>query len=392
MINFSQFLKESALQKRLEVKRIEHSVFKGGVKDIRNSINFLKQMVRMFEGHSDTKMRLNKVYDDGVPIVCGRHPETGQFFVGSENFASGQICYTYADIEKFFGTDTRESKLYSIALRYVAYLEIQSIIKGTILFINEDLKTQKIGDSSYVTFQPSGRIYAVPEDTNLAKRIKAARIGIVWNYSYVGPHLYDLEISPNVDFGNMVTTRDVWSKDGSFYDLSGTATWTKTESDRVTNIVNNIDMLFASISPRVLNVLAINQLLSGYVEDFIKMTDQPKLMAKSSRAVTELIKVIEGKFNNELIGTKHQDARLNRFAEKKIVLSFFNKNRIHLSRMFDLYSEIVSLKGMILAKLSEAEGTGFFINTSDGLKVVDDGYIAIDNIGNIVKLVDRLTI
>jgi hypothetical protein len=64
---------------------------------------------------------------------------------------------------------------------------------------------------------------------------------------------------------------------------------------------------------------------------------------------------------------------------------------VDLKAIFDLQNSLVYAKLMIVHKLSSVQGTHTFLKTSDGYTVTNpEGFVAVDHIGNAVKLVDRL--
>ena len=62
-----------------------------------------------------------------------------------------------------------------------------------------------------------------------------------------------------------------------------------------------------------------------------------------------------------------------------------------LQRIFTLMNYIVQAKQMIINKMNRASSLGTFLRTSSGFKATNqEGYVAIDHIGQAVKIVDRL--
>ena len=73
-------------------------------------------------------------------------------------------------------------------------------------------------------------------------------------------------------------------------------------------------------------------------------------------------------------------------------MRFFSKdNKKNLDLMFQLMNAIVDAKLIIINKLDKVKSIGTFIRTKNGFKVTgSEGFVAIDNQGGAVKLVDRL--
>ena len=59
--------------------------------------------------------------------------------------------------------------------------------------------------------------------------------------------------------------------------------------------------------------------------------------------------------------------------------------------MFQLQNALVDAKLIIIQKLDKLKTIGTFVRTKNGFKVTgSEGFVAIDNEGSAVKLVDRL--
>lgn len=364
------------------MREVKDSIFEIGVSGIKTQIEVYKNLIKMLAGHVENPVYIQREYDDGVPIICGIHPENGKFFVGDAGvFAGKEPFYTDEDIQKSYPTDTTNYKVFSTALRYLVDLDIRGVLKGSVLFLKDSVQTQNILGTDYVTFQPANKIYAVPANTSLAKKILAAKMGIMFSMSYKGEHLYAMEASPNVDVYNLTKTGNVWFGDASYMDVSGTANFTRAETDKAEGLLNQIQMLFLAMSPRMLNMLATTETYKKYVRDYnATVLSAADAMIQASG----LVKYVESDFNDLLVVTKHTNTRLKRIKEKTITVNFFAHNKADFIRLYQMNYYVAQLNGMIASKLSDAADFKL-LNTTDGWN-----YVAIDSIGNIVKLVDKL--
>ena len=133
---------------------------------------------------------------DGAPaIICGViNPENGKFFVGTKSVfnVNPKINYTTGDIEKKNHSGELANKL-SIALRELAKLNISGILQGDFLFSKSDLKNESIDGENMITFTPNTITYAVPVASDIGKRIRRARMGIVFHTSYSGKTMKSLK-------------------------------------------------------------------------------------------------------------------------------------------------------------------------------------------------------
>jgi len=82
-------------------------------------------------------------------------------------------------------------------------------------------------------------------------------------------------------------------------------------------------------------------------------------------------------------------------AKQKIkdeLISFLTSNKGNLKTIFDMQNLLTDAKNMIIRKLEKARGVmDTFIRTDNGYRVTaPEGFVAIDQMGDAVKLVDRL--
>jgi len=71
---------------------------------------------------------------------------------------------------------------------------------------------------------------------------------------------------------------------------------------------------------------------------------------------------------------------------------FLEQNRTNIEMMYDLYIKLMKIKNVFVLKLSNLRAMDSFIEQEDGSFQVTkpEGFVAVDHIGNAVKLVDRL--
>ena len=187
MINYQQYLQESKEGKNLHLEHLEDEVLNGGVSGTRGAISFLQSLRDMLAGHSDAKVSVTTKWDGAPAIFAGINPENNKFFVGTKGvFAqNAKLNYTDADIDKNHPGEGLNKKL-KIALRYLPELGITGVLQGDMMFAQEDLKSERIDGEQYIIFQPNTVVYAVPANSDLAKTMKSAKMGIVWHTTYTG--------------------------------------------------------------------------------------------------------------------------------------------------------------------------------------------------------------
>ena len=394
-MKFTEYLEESKENKNVHLEHIEDEVLNRGVAGTRDAINFLQALRDMLAGHAESKVNVTTKWDGAPAVFCGINPENGKFFVGTKGAfnATPKLNYTDADIDKNHPGEGLNKKL-KVALRYLPKLGIKGVLQGDMMFAKGDLENEIIDGTDYITFQPNTIVYAVPVDSKLSQMMRAAQIGVVFHTSYTGKALEDMKASFNIDINNLATTKDVWFRDASFVDASGTATFTEQETKQITNILSDIGNLFRGINPVVLNRIATTETIRTQIKTFNNSKVRAgQVIGDTFKHVRELTRSIEDKLNKEILSAKLDKTKQKRIAEKSELMRFYRNNATELKKIFDIQNGLVEAKSMIVKKLQQIQQvTGTFLRTDTGFKITNaEGFVAVDHIkGNAVKLVDRL--
>jgi len=393
-MNFTEFLTEGKEGKNVHLEHIEDEVLNFGVTGARSAINFLQSLRNMLAGHAESKVNITTKWDGAPAIFAGINPENGKFFVGTKGVfnVSPKLNYTDEDIDNNHPTEGLNKKL-KVALRYLPKLGIKGILQGDMMFTKGDIDKQVIDNQSYIIFQPNTIVYAVPSDTKLARSMLDAQIGVVFHTSYTGKKMQDMKASFNVDIGGLTNTKDVWFRDASFVDTSGSATFTEEETKQLTTILSMAGRTFQSISSMVLNRVASNDVIKTYIKTFnnAKVRQGAKI-TNTNQHTLELIRWVEAKLNKDIADVKKEEAKRKRIQAKTEIMRFFRQNAGQLRSIFDLQNLLVDAKLMIVRKLETVKSIGTFVKTDDGFRITaPEGFVAVDRLkGNAVKLVDRL--
>jgi len=393
-MKFSEYLTEDKQGKNLHLEHLEDEVLNGGVAGTRGAINFLQSLRDMLAGHAQSKINITTKWDGAPAIFVGTNPENGKFFVGTKSVFNkdAKLNYTEEDIDNNHSSEGLNNKL-KMALRYLPKLGIKGILQGDMMFSKGDIDTKIIEGEEYIVFQPNTIVYAVPADSKLAKTMLSAQVGVVFHTSYTGKTMSDMKASFNIDIGNLSTTKDVWFRDASFTDASGTATFTDTETKILSSKLTDAGRTFRSINSIVLNRISSVDSILTFIKTFNNTKIRQGQKITNTRAHTvELIKWIEEKLNKEVQSAKREDTKKKRIAEKNEMMRFFRGSATELQKIFELMNLMVDCKLMIVRKLETIRSIGTFIRTDDGYRITaPEGFVAVDRLkGNAVKLVDRL--
>ena len=387
-MNFIEFISE---QKNTHMTHIEDKVLYGGVDGTRQAILALRSLRDMLGGIKDGNV---SVKWDGAPaIFAGIDPRDNKFFVAKKGIfnKSPKVYKTDADVDADTSGDLN-SKL-KAALKYLPELGIKGVVQGDFLFDSSEIKTKKIKGKPYVTFHPNTIVYAIPSGTEAAKKVKAAKIGIVWHTTYKGNSFENMKASYGVDTNKFRNSKNVWSQDAMLRDMTQ-FTMTKKDTEEVTSHLSNAGRIFNKISGTTLRTLENNQSLAQLIETFNNTyVRRGQVIGNTKTHVDKLINYIKQKYQKEI--DKRTTEKGKSVQQKKLndILKFFSsQNKISLQMMFDLQKSIVLAKLKIINILNKLNSAQTFLKTRNGYKVTgQEGYVAIDKLGgDAVKIVDRM--
>jgi len=387
-MSFAEFITE---QKNTHMTHIEDKVLYGGVKGTREAILALRSLRDMLQGEHDGSV---SVKWDGAPaIFAGVDPSDGKFFVAKKGIfnKNPKVYKSDADVDADASGDLA-AKLKQ-ALQYLPALGIKGVIQGDFLFGPGDVKTKKIKGKSYVTFHPNTIVYALPSESDGAKAVKSAKIGIVWHTTYKGDTFESMRASYGVDVTKFNSSRAVWSQDAMLRDMTK-ITMSKKDTEYVTKMLSDSGKLFNQISGTTLRTLEGNRQLASLIETFNNTyVRRGEVISDTRRHVLKLIAWIKQRYQKEIDARKTDRGRSAQQAKLDAILEFFSDgNKVALQRMFELQKLIVLAKLKLINTLNKVGSVDTFVKTRKGYKVTGaEGYVAIDKLGgDAVKIVDRM--
>ena len=261
------------------------------------------------------------------------------------------------------------------------------------MFTKGNLKKTSIDGKRYITFQPNTIVYAVPSDSELGKQIGRAKLGIVFHTSYSGKSFESMKATYNVDMKSLKRNSSIWFDDAGVKNLSGTATLTAGETKEVTSAISEAGKIFQKISGSTLRELDANPDLARLIETFNNtIVRTGKRIDNTTKHVNDLIAWFDSRYQKDLEKRTTDRGKEAVLAKKEETMKFFSEtNKKNLVLMFDLMNAIVDAKLLIISKLDDLKQMNTFVLTRNGFKVTgQEGFVAIDDKGGAVKLVDRL--
>lgn len=391
MIRFKQFITE---EKNTHMMHAEDAVWDLGVDGVRQVINYFRTLRDQLQGSVARPMNLSVKWDGAPAVFAGTDPTDGKFFVAKKGIfnKNPKVYKTNKDIDDDTSGDLN-TKL-KMALEHLPSLGITGVIQGDFLFAQEDLRTTTINGKSYVTFHPNTIVYAIPADSKLAAQIKRSKIGVVWHTTYRGQSFETMRASFGQEIASKLkSSKNVWSVDAVFKDVSGQANFTKTETAMVTQKLSSAGKNFNKISKNTFDLISkgeVNIRLNTFVNSKIRQGEivrSPKAFARDLKAY------LDAHFSKEEDKRKSDKGKANVRSKKNELISKVESiPQSEFEALINLYNDLLDAKHIIVKKLDKASSINTFLQTSNGFEVTaPEGYVAIDHMGkNAVKLVDRL--
>ena len=370
---------------------IEDKVLYGGVKGTREAILALRSLRDMLSGVD--KGGVSVKWDGAPAVFVGTDPRDGKFFVAKKGIFNKNPKVYKTDAEVDADTSGDLAKKLKLALKHFANLGIKGVIQGDLLFTKSDLKSEKIAGMDYLTFHPNTIVYAVEKNSKDAQEIKKAKIGVVWHTTYTGDSFENMKASYGVNVSKLNKSANVWQQDAMLRDVSGTATMSAKETERVNAHLSRAGKLFNEISGSTLRQLEQDQKLAQLIEQFNNtFVRSGTIITDTDQHVRNLINWIENKYQKEIDKRKSEKGKQTQRDALSKILEFFSKeNKKSLKKMFDLQKVIVLAKLSLINNLNKVKNIKTFIQTTNGFRSTEpEGYVAIDKLGNnAVKLVNR---
>lgn len=377
------------------MEHIEDNVLNGGVDGARQAINFLRSLRDMLAGQAGAPVDTTVKWDGAPAIFAGEDPSDGKFFVAKKGIfnKNPKVYKTEAEVDADTSGDLAD-KL-KLALQHFKNLGIKGVVQGDLLFTKADLKSVTYQGERYITFHPNTIVYAVPINSALGKQIAKSKIGVVWHTSYSGDTFETMRASFAKPIASELrTSRNVFSTDAMYRDISGKATMTKRETDAITKILSDAGKIFNQIDRATLNGISDNEELLQRTKTFMNTkVRQGQRVTNTARLTDELVKYLMDYFGYEEEKRKTEKGKSGVRERRKDVMSYFatvDKKKVKL--IFDLMNKLVDAKLILINKMDQAKEIETLLLTKDGYKVTgQEGFVAVDRMkGNAVKLVDRL--
>lgn len=393
MKTFKQFIVESS-DKNQHLEHLEDEIFNDGVSGTRRALNFLRGLRDMLSGSSESSINVSVKWDGAPAIICGINPENKRFFVATKSAfnKTPKLNYTHADIVQNHGNSPGLMQKLKVALDSLSKLNIQGILQGDFLYTKDDLTSIEYNGEKLISFRPNTIRYAIPLDSDLARKIMSSDMGIVFHTTYTGKTIESLKASFGAKIDNLKSSSKVWVTDANFRDESGSATLTQAEMDYLSSRLSQIGKTFNKMNSSIIGQIVADEQFKILIKTYVNSKVRTGQSIEGTKQYAEdLIGFIKTKFQKEIDNLKTEKSKLGREDRLKQLISFVTSNKDQFINMFMLAALIADVKGILMQKLKRVNSIGTFLETPTGFKVTSpEGFVAVNHFGNAVKLVDRL--
>lgn len=378
-----------------QLKHLEHledEMLNYGVEGCKAAVSFLKELRKML-GQQENSGFMQTKWDGAPSIICGTHPETGLFFVGTKsvfNKTEPKVCYSDETIDAWYEGDLAEKLKYS--LKYFSELNIDGVVQGDLLFTT-DLRKEKVNGEELYTFRPNTITYGIPVSHDIGKKASRAKIGVVFHTHYTGDELATMQARAGAKVQGSNNALVV--QNDTPMDRVG---FSRTEMSKFDRYVSKIERM-CGICGDFLDELVGAQGKTGdakfHISSFLKpfFNDQirnARSIANVDEAMYDLLNFYEEKTSKELSKIK---TVANLTKKRNLVYGSQNyvvNNVYKFKAMLALYKELQAVKQMVIDKLDHLEEFRTFVQTEKGYKVTTpEGYV-LHKDGSMIKFVNRL--
>ena len=387
------------MSKNTHLEHLEDSILLDGEQGANDAFMFLDELARVFTGVQKNNFKITTKWDGAPAVFCGIYPGTDKFFVGTKSVfnVNAKINFTEEDVDHNHGSSPGLAVKLKDCLKYLPELGIEGVAQGDLLF-TDDKEKKKINGTDCIIFQPNTITYCIPKEDDLYDKASKAKVGVVFHTSYKGTDIgsmnasFGYDVSKLKDSGNVLVLsaetgqlgKDVLlteKEKGSLQKLKSISTTSlKSASsflDEVADQIKSKDQLVIGTRLKIF--------FNKYVREGKKLPSD-KVFVKEFQ---EYFETEVRKAADKLKTPKGKAQKLNKLYAG---LDTIKDKEKALKSTVNLYSALQSAKELFIRKLETGERFGTYLRTENGYKITaPEGYVAIQEGSNAVKLVDRLS-
>jgi len=350
---------------------------------------YILDLLGKLQGKHKRKIKMSVKWDGAPFIMAGKHPQNGQHFVATKSAFNKEplLNFTETDIINNHGDKPELANKLKKALKFTKQMGIKGLIGGDIMYTSpSEIGNAVYDDEEFISFQPNTTVYAVDKDSELAKEISNSVMGVVWHSAYSEIDDSTKRALSNSEFKQLKKVPGVWMDDAEFTDSTGKVDIDKDEAKQVKNLIKTADGIKVKFGPLTKFLPLVNIYLNTEIRKGAFIEDP------------------EGSFKNfyQWLSNRNETA-IKKLVAKKRIEEKTNASKEQLAELKSLKGDMINLlkkskllqqaKQIFINKYNNAVyNTRHFFDNGDGtLRPSNpEGYVAINNDGDLVKFVDRL--
>ena len=387
------------MSKNTHLEHLEDSILLDGEQGANDAFMFLDELARVFTGVQKNNFKITTKWDGAPAVFCGTHPDTNKFFVGSKSVfnVNAKINYTTEDIDKNHGNSPGLAAKLKDCLKYLPELGIEGMAQGDLLF-TDDKEKKKINGTDCIIFQPNTITYCIPKEDNLYDKASKAKVGVVFHTSYSGKSMDSVQASFGYDVSQLNDSKNVLVLSAETGQLGSDILLTKNEKSSLDKLksssVKSLSNASSFLDEVAEQIKSKDQLVIGTRLKifFNKYVREGRKLPTDTVFVKEFQQYFETEVKKAADKVKTPKAKAAKLAKLYDGLGMIKDQEKALKSTVNLYSALQSAKEMFIRKLEKGERFGTYLRTENGYDVTaPEGYVAIQDGTNAVKLVDRLS-
>ena len=387
------------MSKNTHLEHLEDSILFDGKQGAVDAFKFLDLLARTFSGKGSNNFKITTKWDGAPAIFCGQYPGTDKFFVGTKSVFNkdAKINFTPEDVEQNHGHAPGLVDKLKDALKYFPNLGVNGVAQGDLLF-TDDKKFETIDGKRCITFKPNTITYSIPEDSDLYERAKRAKIGVVFHTTYKGNTIDGLSATFGYDVSRLKRSDDVLVLSAETEQLGKDVLLTDNEKVKLArmksasaSLVRATGSFLDEIAEQIEanDQLTIGPRLKIYFNTYVR---QGRRVNNAKQFARNFKKYFESEVQKAVDKVKTPKAKATKLKKLYDGLEFLESNEQQFIKAVGLYTTLQNAKTFFVRKLEKGEKIGTYLQTENGYEITaPEGYVAISEDRNAVKLVDRLS-
>lgn len=403
-------LRESSITGKTNkhMTHIEDLVILGGAEGIDHALDTFNALYDELKGETPRSERRVSVKIDGAPAVFVWNSFPGLDGPGVSTKSifgkTPKVAHTPEQVQQHFGHSPDLAAKLIAMLQHVPELGIPDgqIWQGDFLYDKASLGQEEIDGEPHIIFHPNTIVYAVPQNSDIGRRVLQSDVGVVWHTVYSGESLDTVQASFSAKAENLNNVPAVFSTDPYVKSIAGTVTMTAEETAQVDSLLEKAEAQAAELTARqdYAEVVANEDFVSSFFTVFQNATirsgqktpDPETFIPQFTKWAVDKVRTTAEKKIEKLKTEKGKErARQKMEIDLDAVQSTIDDYTDVLILIVELIQTLTTIKEIITRKLDALGSFDAYLRMKSGefRKTGQEGFAVSDITGNVVKFVDR---